>query len=321
MRRFLAGILYLGVGLPVVLSSLLALSIRPWALDRNFYSRAVDDPRLWIALRSPVARRNAPAKVEIGGYVFSGPALYGAIQGHLPEAELKSLANGTIDEVFNAVDSGKSGLALDLRPLKADLKKNSDAMLADYLSALPVGAPAELSTDLSQRPAGPTDAALADRDGKAVKSLIDSIPDEVRREFPASGGNRVDGARISAKDSFDRWSSTGVAAGAALLLGLGFLGGGGVGRSLARAGRFLMFPSALILAAGVALSIPGAPVALDVAFRAGASADLGFLKALGGWLGSWLGIASRSFFVVGLSGLSVGALLASVRRILEPREY
>ena len=37
MRRFFAGILYLGIGLPVVLSSLLALSIRPWALDRNFY--------------------------------------------------------------------------------------------------------------------------------------------------------------------------------------------------------------------------------------------------------------------------------------------
>ena len=127
--------------------------------------------------------------------------------------------------------------------------------------------------------------------------------------------------RIAIKASFDRLATTGVAAGAALLLGLGFLGGGGLGRCLARSGKYLIYPSALVLAAGIALSIPGAPIALKVAAYVQASADLSFLQALGGWLGSWLGVAARSFFVVGLSGLSLGALIASVRRILEPREY
>jgi hypothetical protein len=321
MRRFLSGLLYLVVGLPVVLSGLLALSIRPWAMDKGFYSRAIDDPRLWASLRSPLVLKGAPEKVEIGGYVFSGPALYGALQKHLPEVELRSFAERSIDEVFNSIDSGKSSVFLDLRPIKASFTKNSAAIAEDYLAALPPGSPGGTSTDISVRPGGMTDPLLVERGGKAFEGLAAAIPDEVKPDLSVADLGRAKGSTISARSFFDRLSSTGLAAGAALLLGLGFLGGGGLGRSFARSGRYLMIPSALVLLTGLVLSIPGAPIAVNLLTGAQASADLGFLKALGGWLGSWLGVASRSFFVVGLAGMSIGALLSSVRRILEPREY
>jgi hypothetical protein len=321
MRRFLSGILFLLIGLPVTFSGLLALSLRPWAFDRTFYSRAIDDERLWTALRSPTALKGAPDKVEIGGFTFSGPALYGALQRHLPEAELKSFATDAVDSFIRSADDGVPAAALDLRTLKSTLTKNSAAISADYFAALPKGETRGILTDLRTRPPEASTASLAKRGNEAFASVIATIPDTVSPRMQGASPANGEPHRLSARSSLDRLATTGLAASAALLLGLGFLGGGGIGRSLARSGKFLIIPSSLVLAAGIALSVPGAPIVLSIAAKAQATSDLGFLQAIGGWLSSWLGVAARSFFVVGLSGISIGALLASVRRILEPREY
>ncbi|HUX41280.1 MAG TPA: hypothetical protein VMV83_08970 [Rectinemataceae bacterium] len=321
MRRFLSGILYLLIGLPITFSGLLALSLRPWAFDKTFYSRAIDDERLWTALRSPTALKGAPDKVEIGGFTFSGPALYSALQRHLPEAALKSFATDAVDSLISVSDEGKPAAALDLRPLKSTLTRDSAAIAADYFADLPKGDRRGVLTDFRTQPPGTSSASLAKQGSEAFASVIATIPDSVNPKIQSGSIILGDPHRVSPKASLDRLATTGLAASAALLLGLGFLGGGGIGRSLARTGKFLIIPSALVLAAGIALSIPGAPIVLSIAAKAQATSDLGFLQAIGGWLSSWLGVAARSFFIVGLSGISIGALLASVRRILEPREY
>lgn len=321
MRRFLSGILFLLIGLPVTFSGLLALSLRPWAFDKIFYSKAIDDERLWTALRSPTALKGAPDKVEIGGLTFSGPALYGALQRHLPEAELKSLATAAVDSFIVGANDGRPAAALDLRPLKSALTKNSGAISTDYFAVLPKSDSGGVLTDSRTQPPEDSTASLAKRGNEAFTRVIATIPDTVS---PKTQGDSIalgETHRLSARTSLDRLATTGLAASAALLLGLGFLGGGGIGSSLARSGKFLIIPSALVLAAGIALSVPGAPIVLSIAAKAQATSELGFIQAIGGWLSSWLGVAARSFFVVGLSGISIGALLASVRRILEPREY
>lgn len=321
MRRALSGLLYVFLGLPVALSALLTLSVRPWALDRGFYDRAIEDERLWTALRSPEALKGAPESVEINGYLFSGPALYGAFQRHLPEAELKALGRGAVEDILGALETRRPPTPLDLRPLKARLSRDREALAADYFAALPAGTP---SSDSDLRTRAPTAAgtALVRSGSQALGSLVDAIPDEASPQIRVeSGRSLVVFGPESTKTVLDRLARDSALAGGALLLGLGFLGGGGVGRSLSRTGRFLILPSALVLAAGLALSIPGAPLFIQALEQIRPAPELGFLKSLGGWLGSWLGVAARSFFVVGLSGLSLGALLASLRRIFEPREY
>jgi len=318
MRRPLAGLLYVFLGLPIALSGLLALSVRPWILDRSFYHRAIDDPRLWTALRSPEALKGVPERVEIGGYIFSGPALYGALQKHIPETALKSVANKAVDDVISAVSSGQNVPPMDLRPFKADLARNAAAIAADYVASLPEGSSGGTPTDLTSRLPGSQRKELDTADS-SIGALVASIPDEARPEMRAEAGV-VRGPTVTGVSSLERSASSAVGAGIALLLGLGFLGGGGIGRSLSRAGRFLILPSAIVLGAGIALSIPGAPIAMQIASHATGGADAGFFRALSGWLGSWLGVAARSFFVVGLSGVSIGALFASLRRIFEPRE-
>ena len=318
MRRFLAGILYLFLGLPIALSGLLALSVRPWALDPGFYRRAIEDPRLWTALKSPEALKGAPESIEIGGYIFSGPALYGALQKHIPEAELKNLGGRAIDDIIGAVRSGRAAAALDLRPLKNGLSKESGAFAADYIRSLPKGLP-DSPTDLRVIPEG---AAGIKTEGpaQAAEKLIGSIPDTVTPHVEPERASQTRSLTV-ARGGLDRMASSALGAGAVLLLGLGFLGGGGIGRSLSRSGRFLIIPSAIVLAAGLALSIPGAPLAMQIASHLPKAPEAGFVTALGSWLGSWLGVAARSFFVVGLSGVSIGALLVSLRRIFEPREF
>ncbi|HUX39282.1 MAG TPA: hypothetical protein VMV44_15385 [Rectinemataceae bacterium] len=319
MRRLLAGLLYLFLGLPVAFSGLLALSVKPWALDPSFYRRAIEDQRLWTALRSPEALKGVPERMEIGGYIFSGPALYGALQKHIPEAELKSLGGLAVDDIIGALRAGRSATALDLRPLKSSLSKNSRAFAADYLRSLPRGLPTS-STDLRVLPEGSAGKASSSA-AQATENLIASIPDMVTPDVQTEPRASSRGGLTVGRGGLDRMSSSALAAGAVLLLGLGFLGGGGIGRSLSRAGRFLIIPSAIVLAAGIALSIPGAPLALELVNRLPKAPEASFVAALGGWLGSWLGVAARSFFVVGLSGVSIGALLVSLRRIFEPREF
>jgi hypothetical protein len=72
---------------------------------------------------------------------------------------------------------------------------------------------------------------------------------------------------------------------------------------------------------GVALALPGAPLTVLIPESARLAIAPDFLSSLQGWLSGWLGQMSRSFFTVGLVGVSVGGLLASLRRIFEPREY
>lgn len=321
MRRFLSGLLYLFLGLPVVLSGLLSLSVRPWAFDRGFYEKAIQDDRLWTALRSPGALKSVPDSVEIGGYLFSGPALYGAMQRRIPEAELKALGTKAVEDVIGSVESGKDAAPLDLRPLKSRIESEAPALVEDYLAAIPSGQAAS-STDLRTRPAGLPPALLATEGTEALRNAVATIPDYAQPHVRVQNGALALGAGgMEAKAILDRVATTTGLAGAALLLGLGFLGGGGIGRSLARTGRYLILPSAIVLVAGTALALPGAPLVMQLASEHASKADPAFIKAVGGWLGSWLGVAARSFFVVGLSGLSIGGFLASIRRIVEPREY
>ncbi|MBL8966120.1 MAG: hypothetical protein JNG85_03865, partial [Spirochaetaceae bacterium] len=99
MRKAFSSLLYVFIGLPLAISALFCLSLKPWVLERDTYKRIVTDERLYAALRAPEAARSADARLEIEGAVFDGPALAAALQPRLPEAEIKALGTSAVDQV------------------------------------------------------------------------------------------------------------------------------------------------------------------------------------------------------------------------------
>jgi hypothetical protein len=329
MRKFLANILYLFVGLPVALSALFLISTRPWALDRETYKRFVEDDRLYAALQSPEIASRAPATIELrpaaaGGAVVAldGPAIVAAAQKDLPWPEIKSTASRGVDAVLDAVEDRTPGgrLELDVRALKSALKTQSPAVARDYLAAL---AAAGRPSPAAERP------ALVAR---ALASSVDAIPDTVmadRASLPAPRGPLRGmpvgvlsrGPEGLTQALLNRMTATTVALSALLLAGLGALGGTGLVSRLSRAGKYLLLPSIVVLGVGVVLAIPSGLILQNVLpeearamIAGGAGAQLRL------YLASALGPIARSFFITGLVGASVGGVLASAKRFAEPKE-
>jgi hypothetical protein len=317
MRRFLAFVLYLGLGLPLAFSALLLISARPWALDREAYRRFVLDDRLYAVLQAPEIARGAPATIAIGPASFDGPALVAAVQKELPVPELKSTASRAVDIVFDAATKG-SGKAptIDLRQLKAALVARGPALERDYEAALAL------------RSAGDAPASQA---SAAIGMAIDAMPSAVSLPSPrlrrgmeaplgilSNGSSIALGGRSLSQALLNRMTAVTAAMSGLLILGLGALGGQGALLSIARAGRFLLFPSAIVLAAGVLLSIPGGlllhgllPQGLGGVLAGAPGARLHELFM------ATLGPIARDIFITGLVGTSLGGLLVQARR-LEP---
>jgi hypothetical protein len=328
VRKFLANVLYLFFGLPLALSALMLVSVRPWALDRETYKRFVLDDRLYAALKAPEIAREAPATIAIGGADFSGPALVAAAQKSLPVDAIKKTGELAIDSAMDAAlgAPGAREVAIDLKPLKAALKAASPAAARDYAAALPAADRDPSPTDFTYRPSSVSvkteSAALA----KALSSSIDAMPDAPAAELPSPkslprGGILSAGSEALSQALLNRWTALTAAFSAILLGGLGVLGGASAGARLSRAGKYVLIPSVLVLAIGAVIAVPGGLILQNLLPKDA----LDMLKGEAGvqlrdYLRSALGPIARSFFITGLVGASLGGLLVSTRRIAEPKE-
>ena len=329
MRRILANILFVFVGLPLALSALMLISVRPWALDREIYKRFVEDDRLYTALQAPEISVRAPAIIKLGAATFDGPALAAAVQKNLPTALIKSTASGAVDSAMDALVGRGSGgrLEIDLKPLKAALKSKTAEVTREYAAALAAGRSSGAASGAPRAALSPP-AAL----GLALPMAIAALPDKavattalaskfVRLGLPLGAvakGPSI-GGRTLTQALLNRMTATTAAMSALLLAGLGALGGSGALSRLSRAGRYLFIPSVLVLALGAVLAIPGGLIlnTLPLELR-GMLAGAGG-TALRAYLESALGPIARGFFITGLVGASVGAVLAQAKRLAEPK--
>jgi hypothetical protein len=328
MRRFLANTLFIFLGLPLALSSLLLVSIRPWALDREAYKRIVTDDRLYAALLAPEMVNDAPETIELQAagtkVVFDGSSLTRAAQKDLPWPAIKATAVSGVDAILDAVEGKGPGdkVELDLKPLKAALKAKSPAAARDYAAAL-----AE-ETKAGTTAAGAIDSAplvLA----KTLSAAVDQIPDVASSPMGAPNVS-VNGAQVGVLSQgpdglsqaiLNRMTATMAAVSALLLAGLGALGGTNLVTRLSRAGRYLLGPSIAVLALGVVLGIPGGLVLQNILpNEARAMIEGAAGSQLRDYLATVLGPIARGFFLTGLVGASVGGVLASSRKFSEPKE-
>jgi hypothetical protein len=335
MRKFLANLLFLFIGLPLTLSALFLLSVRPWALDRATYKRFVEDDRLYAALQAPEMASRAPAtiKLEAAGDAelsLDGPALVAAAQKELPWPEIKQSASRAVDSVLDAVEGKTAPGApeIDLRALKAATKAKAPALARDYDSVL--------KSSGRSSPSKLNRSQLA----MALAIAVDEIPDKARLDensLPASPRGRMQALRrgpggplvgvlSSGSDGLsqallNRMTATTAALSALLLAGLGALGGRSLLTRLSRSGRYLLIPSIVVLGLGVLLAIPGGLILQNVLPDDARAMVMGQGGAqLRAYLASVLGPIAKSFFVTGLIGASIGGVLASTRRFAEPKE-
>jgi hypothetical protein len=336
VRRAVSTLAYIFVGLPLAFSALFLLSVRPWALDRETYRRFVQDERLYTALRAPELASRAPATLEppalkglpaeARGLKLSGPALVAAAQKDLPWPEVKATALRAVDAVYEAATT-RAGrqrpLELDLKSLKAALRKGAPALARDYAAdAKAAGASLPKGADSPQ--------AMA----LLLGAYVDAMPDTARVEPPALPAPRGPAALPAIVMSrgpgmggdltqalLNRMTATTVAMSALLLAGLGALGGTSLASRLSRAGRFVLLPSVVVLVLGAVLAIPGGLLlqnALPPEIRAMVEGSAG--AQLRAYLASALGPIARSFFLTGLVGASLGGVLAQARRFGERKE-
>jgi len=329
MRKAIATIAYVFCGLPMALSALLLLAARPWALDRDFYRRVVSDDRLYRAVaaasadpRGEGARLEGAETVEIEGSVYDAKALAQAVGKSLPVDELKAASLRAVDEALNLVEgSDRDGsFDLDLRPLKAAIRERAPAMARDYVAALPARPGSPATGDFSYRPASLSPEAAEKRVAAAASERANALPDSI--SSPVDARIELNGVRtFLSATALDRAAATLATASGLLLAALAALGGSGIAGRIAKAGRYLLPPSILVLALGALMSLPGSP-ALLAALPAEAKALMSApaAAAMRDYVASVLGQVARSFFVTGLVGASLGGVLASARRIAQPKE-
>ncbi len=327
MRKFLANVLYIFMGLPLALSALMLLSVRPWALDRETYKRFVLDDRLYAALASPEAAARAPEVIEIDGASLDGKALVAAVQKNIPVAAVKAAGAGAIDSVMDgALSASAESASIDFKELKAALKGASPAVARDYVAALPVESLPPSATDLTYRPAAVGQKAASEAMAKTLASSLDrAIPDTalvpMSEDRPSGAMPAANRAKIMSQAFLNRTSVVTALFSGLFLLGLGALGSSTWGGRLARAGKYVLIPSIFVLGIGAVIAIPGGLILQNLMPREAIEVFRGEAgNQLRAYLSSSLGPIAKSFFITGLVGASVGGLLVSMRRIVEPKE-
>ena len=324
MRKFLANALYLFCGLPLALSALLLIAARPWALDRDFYRKALSDPRLYeaVAAAAQAGSRDASSTIDVGGETLDGAALGAALGKNLPADALRDTALRAAGQALDLVEGAdRDGrFDLDLKPLKAAIRSRAPAIARDYAAALPSRPELPAPGDFSYRPASLSPKAAEAKAAQLLGSRIDAMPDAV--SAPADARVTMGGRpTFLSRALVDRTALSLAAFSGLFIAGLAALGGTGIAGRIAKAGRYLLPPSIAVLALGALLSLPGSPVALATLppearqLLSGPAA-----AALRDYAASVLGLVARGFFVTGLVGASLGGLLASAKRIAEPKE-
>lgn len=338
MKRSLATLLFIVLGLPMSLFSLLLIGTRPWALERDTYRRIVDDDRLYAAITSPdlSSRINGTIEPELkpkSGGTWSAKldarALAVAAQKNLPVAEIKATADAGIDSVLSSVERGSGDPSLDIRALKSALKSRKASIARDYVAALPPADDAKPSSqaDLSRRWTGLSRAAEESAVASSLESAVAALPDTVApSELPAPAKDIPIGIVSRGPDGLsqallNRMTASMAAISALLLAGLGALGGRNAIERISRAGKYLAIPSVIVLVLGGLLAIPGGLILQDLVPREVQGALSGPSGAqLRDYLASVLGPIARSFFLTGLVGTSLGGVLASARKFWQPKE-
>jgi hypothetical protein len=327
MRKALAFLLALLVAIPMLAFSFLLISVQSWALDREFYKKVLSGNEVFEAIETAVSA-NAFKDMDLGGVKLDNRAFGKALFSALPREEVRKTLSAAVDDAFDVLEGKKNAgnVRLDTERLASILEKNSKAFASAYAEALPESSSAELSlADLSMRPKGMGAAAFAAKIQPVVNKGVAEAAASLRKNSgidipsPRAAGVPFDGnvlktARIGFFGSF---------AAAAVVLLLGFLLW-----PKPWSGRFSYLGVTIMLGSistilvgimgGIVLNMENMRTAM-AALGAGFPAEA-LTPQLRGYLAEIVGSVTRSFFITGVVGASVGAGILSLRWVAAARE-
>jgi hypothetical protein len=191
MRKAFALLLIFFLVFPLTVATLTTVAIRSWAIERSFYTRVVDDPRLYD-LNELLPRQDGDVQT-VNGFVDQGErvssqAFAAALDTAVTQEYMRDQALSIVTQVFDFVDGRSTVLdiTVDILPLKTALKGDAGPRFARTLAeALPVCAAAELpaATDGTIMACRPANVSVDEAAALILAQLpqsLDDIPDHVR---------------------------------------------------------------------------------------------------------------------------------------------
>ncbi len=191
MRKFIALLLTISLVFPLVLSAQAVISVTSWALDRQFYIDALNQPQVYETLTSgPMIDKLLQERLGLSPETDTSK-LESILKGILTTDYMHSQVSGFINALFDYLQGKTDTFApiLDVIPLKNALESSQqDAFLIALAATLPTCAPDQTPGFGSEgqipcKPAGVSDELLVEQVLKpALPGILSEIPDEILLE-------------------------------------------------------------------------------------------------------------------------------------------
>jgi hypothetical protein len=191
MRKFIAILLTIFLVFPLLLSAQATASVTSWALDRQFYIDALDQPQVYTAFTSgPMIdtllheRLGLPLEADTS-------KLESVLKSVLTPDYMRDRLSGVINALFDYLQGKTDTFAptLDVVPLKTALDgEHQDAFLNALVAALPTCAPGQTpgfgsKEQTACKPVGVPDDLLVEQILKpALPGILSAVPDEIPLE-------------------------------------------------------------------------------------------------------------------------------------------
>ena len=191
MRKFIAILLTIFLVFPLLLSAQATASVTSWALDRQFYIDALDQPQVYAAFTSgPMIDTLLHEQLGLPPEADTSelePVLKGILTPDYKRGQVSGLINALFDYLQGKTDTFAP--VLDAVPRKNALESSQqDAFLNALVAALPTCAPGQTPGFGSEgqtacKPAGIPEDLLVEQVLKpALPSILAAVPDEIQLE-------------------------------------------------------------------------------------------------------------------------------------------
>jgi len=220
MRKLIVIILAITLVFPLLLSAQAVVSVSSWALDRQFYIDALDQPKIFSTLTSsPMIDKFLHERLELPPEADTSK-LVSVLKGILTTNYIRGEVSVFINTLFDYLQGKTDTFAptLNLVPLKTALEgSQQDTFLNALVIALPSCAPGQTpgfggEEQTACKPIGVSDELLVDQVLKpALPNILSTIPDE----FPLE-------SKLEFLQEPARWRSflPGMAVPASIILGI-----------------------------------------------------------------------------------------------------
>ena len=191
MRKFVAILLAIFLVFPLLLSAQAAVSVTSWALDRQFYIDALDQPQVYVAFTSgPMINKLLHDQIGLPPEADT-TELESVLKGTLTPDYMRTEVSKLINTLFDYLQGKTDTFApvLDAVPLKTSLGgSQQDAFLYALAAALPACGPGQTpgfggESQTACKPADVSDDLLVEQVLKlALPSILSTVPDVIPLE-------------------------------------------------------------------------------------------------------------------------------------------